>query len=302
MKAVQYSEYGGPEVMYLADISAPVPQAGEIRIAVRATGVNPSDWKRRAGMYRDFDEVKFPAGLGVEASGIVDQIGFGVKDVVPGDRVFGMGRNTVAEYAILTHWVHKPDDMSFEIAGSLSVITETALRSLDDLQVKPGETLFVSGAAGGIGTAVVQIACSRGIKVIGSDSVKNHDYLKKLGVIPTTYGPGLRERIRCLAPEGVDAALDVAGSGIIPELIEITGISSRVVSVADFSAEQYGARFSKGPPKSPDSVLRTVNTLFCHEQYSIHVEKIFPLDKTAQAHEISAGGHVTGKLVIVPGR
>ncbi|WP_435945487.1 NADP-dependent oxidoreductase [Dryocola sp. BD586] len=302
MKAVRYSEYGGPEVMYITDIAMPAPQAGEIRITVSAAGVNPSDWKRRAGMYRDFDEVEFPAGLGVEASGIVDQLGAGVQGVLPGDAVFGLGRNTAAEYAILTHWVHKPAQMSFEAAGSISVVTETALRSLDDLQLKPGETLFVSGAAGGIGTAVVQIARSRGINVIGSASLKNHDYLRRLGATPTTYGPGLRERVCKLAPQGVDAALDVAGSGIIPQLIAIAGIPSRVVSVADFSAEQYGARFSKGPPEDPDGVLTEINRLFRDERYAIPVEKTYPLEKTAEAHEVSAGGHVTGKLVIVPAK
>lgn len=300
MKALQYREYGGPEVMSLTEVPLPVPQAGEIRIAVRASGVNPSDWKRRTGMYRDFDEVSFPAGLGVEASGIVDARGPGVTNVSVGDAVFGMGRDTVAEYAILTHWISKPADMSFEEAAAISVVTETALRSLDALALKPGETLFVSGAAGGIGTAVVQLAVLRGITVIGSASEKNHDYLRGLGAVPVVYGPGLKERIGHLAPEGIDAALDVAGSGIIPELIEMTGSASRVVSVADFSAEEYGARFSKGPPENPDAVLQEIIRLFSRVHYSVRVEKTFSLEDAAKAHEVSENSHVRGKLVIVP--
>lgn len=300
MKALQYREYGGPEVMSLTEVPLPVPQAGEIRIVVRASGVNPSDWKRRTGMYRDFDEVSFPAGLGVEASGIVDATGPGVTNVSVGDAVFGMGRDTAAEYAILTHWISKPADMSFKEAAGISVVTETALRSLDVLALKSGETLFVSGAAGGIGTAVVQLAVLRGITVIGSASEKNHDYLRRLGAVPVVYGPGLKERISQLAPEGIDAALDVAGSGIIPELIEMRGSASRVVSVADFSAEEYGARFSKGPPENPDAVLQEIIRLFRHVHYTVSVEKTFRLEDAAKAHEVSENSHVRGKLVIVP--
>lgn len=298
MKIVQYSEYGGPDVLRVVEIDEPHAGPGQVRIAVRAAGINPSDWKRRAGLYRDFDAVTFPAGVGVEASGIVDEIGPGVSDVSIGDAVFGFGQNTVAEYAVLTHWVHKPEDLSFEVAGGLPVIAETASRSLEALDLKSGSTLLVSGAAGGIGTAVIQFARHRGITVIGTASAQKHDYLRDLGAIPTTYGPGLSERVWTLAPGGVDAALDVAGSGIIPELIEITGDPARVVSVADFSATQYGARFSAGPPKDPERVLADVARLCSEGLFRLRVEQNFPLEQTAEAHEFSARGHVTGKLII----
>ena len=298
MKIVQYSEYGGPDVLRVVEIDEPHAGAGQVRIAVRAAGVNPSDWKRRAGLYRDFDPVTFPAGVGVEASGIVDETGPGVSDVSIGDAVFGFGQNTVAEYAVLTHWVHKPEGLSFEVAGGLPVIAETASRSLEALDLKSGSMLLVSGAAGGIGTAVIQFARLRGITVIGTASAQKHDYLRDLGAIPTAYGPGLSERVRKLAPGGVDAALDVAGSGIIPELIEIAGDPARVVSVADFSATQYGARFSAGPPKDPARVLADVARLCSEGLFRLRVEQTFPLEQTAEAHEVSARGHVTGKLII----
>ena len=246
-----------------------------MRITVRAAGVNPSDWKRRAGLCRAFDAVAFPSGVGVEASGIVDAVGAGVAHVTIGAAVFGMGRNTLAEQAILTHWVRKPDDLSFEVAGGLSVIVETALRSLDDLGVRPGETLLVSGASGGIGSAVVQIARSRGIAVIGTASVHNQAYLRELGAIPTPYGPDLKGRVRVLAAHGVDAALDVAGSGIIPELIDIVGEASRVVSVADFTASRYGARFSAGPPRDPDRVLAEAARLCAEGHFRLRIDRSF---------------------------
>jgi NADPH:quinone reductase-like Zn-dependent oxidoreductase len=299
MKAVQFSEYGGPEVLHVVDVDEPHAGPGQVRIAVRAVGVNPSDWKRRAGQYRDFEEVTFPSGVGVEASGIVDEIGLGVSGVSVGDAIFGYGANTVAQFAVLTHWVHKPDDLSFDVAGGLPVIVETAMRALEEVGAKSGETLLVSGAAGGIGSAVVQFARLRGITVIGTASGQKHDYLRGLGAIPTTYGPGLVDRVRALAPEGVDAALDLVGSGIIQELIEIVGDPSRVLSVADFAAEQYGAKFSHGPPEDPEWILSDVSH-FCSEGlFRLHVEQTFSLEQTAVAQDVSAKGHVTGKLIIL---
>lgn len=299
MKAVQFHEYGGPEVLNLFDIEEPHAGPGQVRIAVRAAGVNPSDWKDRAGYARDSSPVTLPSGVGFEASGVVDEVGPGVPNVPVGDAVFGFGANTMAHYALLTHWVHKPDDLSFEVAGGLPVIVDTATRALDEVGVKSGETLLVSGAAGGIGSAVIQFARHRGIAVIGTASAQKHDYLRGLGAIPTTYGPGLADRVRALAPGGVDAALDLAGSGIIPELIAIVGDPSHVLSVADFAAEQYGAKFSHGPPKNPERVFADVARLCSEDRFRLRVERTFPLDRTAEAQEVSAKGHVTGKLIII---
>ena len=298
MKAVQYSEYGGPEVLRVVDIDAPHAGPGQVRIAVRAAGVNPSDWKDRAGDARDATPVPLPSGVGFEASGVVDEVGPGVSNVSIGDAVFGFGANTVAQYAVLTHWAHKPHDVSFEVAGGLPVIVETAWRCLEQLGVISGETLLVSGAAGGIGSAVIQLARLRGIAVIGTASSQKHDYVRGLGAIPTTYGPGLAERVRGLAPEGVDRALDVAGSGIIPELIEIVGDASRVLSAADLTAPQYGAKFCHGPPKHPERIFDEVARLCSEGLFRLRVEQTFPLERTAAAQEVSAQGHVTGKLVI----
>jgi len=300
MKAIQFSRYGGPDVLDIVEIDPPHPGPGEVRIRVRAAGVNPSDWKRREGQYRAFEDVNFPAGVGIEASGIVDEVGPGISNTFVGDAVFGYGEATVAEHAVLTHWVHKPDDLPFEIAGALPVISETAWRSLDESGVTAGQTLLVSGAAGGIGSAVLQLARIRGITVIGTASPQKHDYIRDLGAIPTTYGPGLADRVRQLAPDGVDAALDVAGSGIIPDLIEMTGDPAHVLSVADFSAEEYGAKFSRGPPKEPERVLADVARLHSQGLFRLRIEQSFPLERTAEAQTISAAGRVTGKLIISP--
>ncbi len=297
MKAIRFSRYGGPEVLTLTDVEPPHAGPGQVRILVRGSGVNPSDWKRRQGL---FEEVAFPAGVGVEASGIVDEIGQGVSGVAIGDAVFGFGINTAAERALLFCWTAKPDNVPFEVAAGLPVISDTATRALDEVGIEPGQTLLVSGAAGGIGSAAVQLARLRGITVIGTASVAKHDYLRDLGATPTTYGPGLKERVSALVPGGVDAALDIAGSGIIPELIDIVGNPSRVLSVADFSAEEHGAKFSHGPPKEPGRVLSRIAHLCAEGRFRLHIDRTFALAETAEAHRISAEGRVTGKLVICP--
>ena len=263
-------------------------------------GSTPRTGNAGPDYYRDFDPVTFPSGVGVEAAGIVDEVGPGLANVSVGDAVFGCGENAMAlaQYAVFAHWAHKPDNVSFEVAGGLPVISDTATRALDEVGVKSGETLLVSGAAGGIGSAVLQFARLRGITVIGTASAQKHDYLRGLGAVPTTYGPGLAERVRELAPEGVDAVLDLAGSGIIPELIEIARNPSHVLSVADFAAPQYGAKFSYGPPKDLDRVLAEVARLCSQGLFRLHVEQSFPLEQTAEAQEVSANGHVTGKLII----
>ncbi|MEI9939202.1 MAG: NADP-dependent oxidoreductase [Pseudomonadota bacterium] len=298
MKAVQFSEYGGPEVLRVVDIDEPHAGPGQVRIAVRAAGVNPSDWKDRAGDARDATPVPLPSGVGFEASGVVDEVGPGVSNAAIGDAVFGFGVSTVAQYAVLSHWAHKPDDLSFEVAGGLPVVVETAWRCLEQIGVQSGETLLVSGAAGGIGSAVIQLARLRGIAVIGTASAPKHDYVRGLGAIPTTYGPGLAERVKLLAPEGVDRALDLAGSGIIPQLIEIVGDASRVLSAADPMASRYGVKFCHGPPQDPERIFAEVARLCSEGLFRLRVERTFPLEQTAAAQEVSAEGHVTGKLVI----
>jgi NADPH:quinone reductase and related Zn-dependent oxidoreductases len=298
MKAIQYGRYGGPEVLEVVHIEAPHPGPGQVRIAVRAAGVNPSDWKRREGQYRAFEKMTFPAGVGVEAAGIVDEIGVGVTNIAIGEAVFGFGDPTMAEYAVLTHWARKPDDMPFEIAAGLPVIVDTASRALDEVGVMSGQTLLVCGAAGGIGSAVLQFARQHGITVIGTASPEKHGYVRALGAQPIAYGPGLMERVRALAPEGVDAVLDLAGSGIIPELIAIVGDPSHVLSVADFAAERYGAKFSHGPPKEPERIFAHVALLYSNSLFQLRVEQTFPLEQIAQAQIVSARRRVTGKLIV----
>lgn len=301
MKAVKFNEYGGTDVLRVVEVEAPHAGPGQVRIAVRAAGVNPIDWKLRAGYVRDFMPLTFPAGVGSEAAGIVDEIGVGVSGVAIGDAVFGYGQNTVAEQAVLRAWAHVPDNMPIEVAGGLPVIVETATRILDHVNLRAGDMLLIAGAAGGVGTAAIQLARHRGALVIGTASEPKHDYIRELGAIPTTYEPGLAARIRELAPQGVDAALDLAGAGVIPELVEIVGDPARVVSISDVTAPQHGATFSGRSADHPKHAFAEAARLYGEGAFHLRIERTFPIEQIALAQEVSAAGRVTGKLVITVG-
>jgi NADPH:quinone reductase-like Zn-dependent oxidoreductase len=247
MKAVRFSQFGGPEVLEIVDLPDPHPGPGQVRIAVRAAGVNPSDWKKRQGAM----DRELPQTLGHDAAGVVDELGKGVADVALGDRVFGFSAEGAAqaELAVLTYYAPIPPSLDFPGAAALPSAIETAARALHQLGVEHGCTLLVNGASGSVGSAAVQLAALRGARVVGTASPVNHDYLRSLGAEPVTYSKGLIERVRALAPDGVDLALDVAGSGELPELIELAGGPEHVVTIADFSgAQEHGVTFSSGTP------------------------------------------------------
>lgn len=300
MKAVQFTEYGGPEVLELVEVDPPHAGPGEIRIAVRTAGVNPIDVKIRSGLMAGDEALAQPSGTGLDAAGVVDELGEGVTDVAVGDAVFGSGSATLAEQAVLTSWARKPTGVSFTEAAGWPVPAETSMRILAQVGVQPGQTLVVSGASGGVGSTVVQLARHRGIAVIGTASPRNQDYLRSLGATATTYGDGLVERVRELAPHGVDAALDIAGSGVIPELIELTGNPASVLSIADFSAGDWGAQVSSDGVAHA-AAFAEVARLAELGEFTLPVEQTFPLTAAADAHVASADGHAAGRLVITVG-
>ncbi|MFE9813787.1 NADP-dependent oxidoreductase [Streptomyces sp. NPDC005773] len=296
MKKVSFAEFGGPDVLQLIDAEEPHAGPGRIRIAVRAAGVNPVDWRVREGQVLGAHPTELPAGVGLDAAGIVDEIGEGVDGVEVGDRVFGEGSSTYAEFAVLSAWARMPEGLSFEEAAGYPSVVETALRVIREVGVLPGQTLLVSGASGGVGSAVLQIARDRGITVIGTGGASNQDYLRGLGALATTYGEGWTERVRQLGR--VDAALDLAGSGVIRELVGLTGDPRRVVSIADLGAPAFGVRFSGVAGSVPDALAEAAR-LIARGKLHIPVEKSYPLAEASEAHIDSRAGHTRGRRVIV---
>ncbi|MFZ3554828.1 NADP-dependent oxidoreductase [Streptomyces sp. BH055] len=296
MKKVNFAEFGGPDVLHLIDAEKPRTGPGRIRIAVRAAGVNPVDWRIREGQVLGAHPTELPSGLGLDAAGVVDEVGEGVEGVEIGDRVFGEGIDTYAEFAVLTAWAHMPKGLTFEEAAGYPSVVETALRLIREVGVGPGQTLLVSGASGGVGSAVLQIARDRGIEVIGTAGAANQDYLRDLGARATTYAQGWAERVRKLGQ--ADAALDLAGSGVIRELVELTGDPQKVISIADLGAPEFGVRFSGAAGSVPEALAEAV-ALISRGKLHIPVEKSYPLAEAPAAHVDSRAGHTRGRRVLV---
>ncbi|MER5782860.1 NADP-dependent oxidoreductase [Streptomyces mobaraensis] len=296
MKKVTFAEFGGPDVLRLVDADEPHAGPGHIRVAVRAAGVNPVDWRIREGQFQKTRPIELPAGIGQDAAGVVDEVGEGVEGVEIGDAVFGRGSGTYAEYAVLSAWARMPEGLTFAEAAGYPSVVETALRAIRESGVRPGQTLLVSGASGGVGSAVLQIARDRGITVIGTASAANQDYLRGLGALATTYGEGWVERVRRIGH--VDAALDLAGSGVIRELVELTGDPRKVVSIADLGAPEHGAGFSGVTGDVPRALAEAVD-LMSRGRLHIPVEKSYTLADAAAAHIDSRAGHTRGRRVLV---
>ncbi|MFI1952207.1 NADP-dependent oxidoreductase [Streptomyces xinghaiensis] len=296
MKKVSFAAFGGPDVLRLMDAEEPHAGPGRIRIAVRAAGVNPVDWRIREGQFQQISPLALPAGVGQDAAGVVDEIGEGAEGVEIGDPVFGVGSDTYAEFAVLSSWARMPEALTFEEAAGYPSVMETALRIIREAGVSSGQTLLVNGASGGVGSAVLQIARDRGIAVIGTAGAANQDYLRGLGAVATTYGEGWAERVRRLGR--VDAALDLAGSGVLRELVELTGDPQKVITIADPAARELGVRFS-GAAGSMTDALTEAARLISEGGLHIPVARSYPLAEAAAAHIDSQAGHTRGRRVII---
>ncbi|GAA2652602.1 NADP-dependent oxidoreductase [Streptomyces aculeolatus] len=299
MRAVRYHQYGGAETLVVEEAPDPHPGPGEIRIRVAAAGVNPVDWKVRSGAVREVLPVDLPAVPGRDAAGVVDETGAGVQGVRAGDRVFGLGGVTgaTAELAVLSAWAPAPAAWTDEQAAGAALAAVTAMGGLAVLGPLPGRTLLVEGAAGGVGSAAVEIAVARGATVIGTASERNHDFLRSLGAVPTTYGPGLAGRVAALTPGGADLALDTAASGSLADLVAITGDPARVATIADHAgAQRLGVHLANA--ENDPALLAEAAELGRQGRYTPRVERTYPMAETAAAHAYAERGQTRGKVVV----
>lgn len=303
-RTVQFAEYGGPDVLTVVDTAPPTPGPGQVRLRVRAAGLNPIDWKIVAGFMRDVIPIDLPAGVGSDVAGIVDAVGPGVTEWVVGDEVLGRSATgAFAEYALAaaSELIGKPDGIGWEVAASLAGAGGTAHAVLEELGLKTGETLFIHAAAGGVGTFAVQLARARGVNVIGTASESNHDYLRSIGATPVRYGDGLLERVRAAAPHGVDAVLDASGRGEIPLSIELTGNPQRVLTLVAFDQADTGIQVhAGGAGASLSKALDDIVALITDGRLQVSITGAYPLEQAAAALDASRTGHATGKIVVVP--
>ncbi|MFB7496347.1 NADP-dependent oxidoreductase [Streptomyces sp. NPDC056161] len=299
MRAARYHEYGGTETLVIEEVPDPRPGPAEIRIRVSAAGVNPVDWKVRSGAVRDVLPVELPAIPGRDAVGVVDEIGDEVRGVSIGDRVFGLGGVTgaTAELAVLSAWAPAPTVWSDEEAAGAGLASVTALAGLEVFGSLKGRTLLIEGAAGGVGSAAVEIAVAQGATVVGTAGGHNHEFLSALGAVATTYGAGLAERVSALAPDGIDFALDTVASGSLSDLVAIVGDPTRVSTVADHAeAARLGTHLANA--RNDSALLAAAGELGRQGRYTPRVERSYPLEQIAEAHAHSERGHVRGKVVV----
>ena len=300
-RAVVFSTYGGPEVLHVIDVEPPQPSAGQVRVHVKAAGVQPFDSLFRSGAAHQWVPAHFPQRLGNEFAGTVDALGDGVEGVGVGDEVLGWAMlASHAEHVVVeaTDVVAKPPGMPWEEAGVLSASGQTAATALRLLGVGAGDTVLIHAAAGGVGTFAAQIATAKGARVIGTASERNHDYLHSLGAVPVTYDDGLTERVRAAAPGGVDAALDASGTvEALHTSLELTGDITRIGTVAfQPAAGQLGVR--RLSTERSAAQLAELTSLYAAGKLRVEIQQIYPLEKAAEAHRVIDSGHVRGKLAL----
>ncbi|MFD0279157.1 NADP-dependent oxidoreductase [Kitasatospora sp. NPDC127111] len=302
MKAVTVPEFGGPEVLRVTEVPTPAAGPGEVRVRVRAAGVQPVDLAVREGFKPPGATVEPPVVPGNEFAGVVDQLGPGSYGWEVGDEVLGFRLlHSHAEFVTVdtAHLVAKPAGMPWEQAGSLSASGQTAHIGLSQLQVGKGDTVLVHGASGGVGTVAVQLARAWGATVIGTASERNHDYLRELGAIPVAYGEGLVGRVRAVAPQGVDAALDAAGRGALEASVELVADKDRIGTIVDHAT---AARLGLRQLRAQRTAARLAELVELWEAGGLRLEiaEVFPLERAADAHRMVGTGHVRGKVVLVP--
>ncbi|MFH9656836.1 NADP-dependent oxidoreductase [Streptomyces sp. NPDC017248] len=298
--AITFAAYGGPEVLAVSEVEEPVAGPGEVRVRVRAAGVNPVDVKVRRGDFHGMTPASFPQRLGNEFAGVVDQVGADVTGCAVGDEV--LGYTAMRAYAdVLTvpadSVVPKPAGLPWEVAGALSAAGQTAVNALRELKVTAGETLLVHAAAGGVGTVAVQLARRLGARVIGTASERNHDYLRSLGADPVAYGDGLVERVRALAPEGVDVVLDAVGGAAVTASLDLVADRSRIGTTVDQrAADEHGMIRLRGARSA--AVLAELARLAAAGELVLPITAAYPLASAADAHRDVESGHVRGKVVL----
>ena len=300
MKAITYDTYGGPEVLQLSEREVPSIRPGELLVRVRFAAVNPFDLKLRSGSMKEFLHPTFPIVPGSEMAGIVEQVGDDVTGIHVGDAVFGWATSgSYAELAAARTVAVKPEGLSWDSAAAVPVAADAATRGLGLLKLKPGETLLIHGAAGAVGSLAVQLAVHEGVTVIGTSSEKDAEALRELGAHPVRYGEGVFDRVRELAPDGVDAVLDVAGAGDLPGSIELVGGTERVVTLADPAAYGLGVTFTSGGSKdqSPE-VLERVAALVVSGDIVLPPARHFTLAAAADAQRAVAAGGKRGKVLL----
>jgi len=302
-RAVIHESFGGPEVLEIHEIQEPHAAEGEVRIKVSAAGLNPIDWglSSKPDLAERFG-YSIPSGFGHDFAGVIDEVGDNVEGFHLGDRVYGgaLGK-AVADFVVIKPstgtLTHTPDAISDEVATTLPIAGLTAVAALDAINVKSGDTLLVGGACGGVGVFVVQLAKLAGAVVIGTCSKHNFEFLEQLGALPVQYGPGLADRVKILAPDGISAATDLFGTETVEAALDLGVAPDRISTIAAGPNPPGGVRSTGGGQAQPGSLERITDAII-EGKLTVPITARFPLEKIRDAVTLQSGRHVRGKIVI----
>jgi NADPH:quinone reductase-like Zn-dependent oxidoreductase len=305
-KAVRYDEFGGIDVLRVDEVERPVPGDGQVLVRVKAAGINLSEAVIRTGAVAELFPSTFPSGQGSDLAGVVEEVGAGVAGFLPGDEVIGFSnkRASQAELVLVEadDLTRKPEKVSWEAAGGLFVAGATAWGAVHAVQPEEGETVVISGAAGGVGSLAVQLARGTGATVIGLAGESNHEWLKRHGVIPVAYGDGVADWIRAAAPSGVDAFIDIYGDGYVELALGLGVAAERIDTIVDFAAAaKHGVKTDGGTAAGPGAkVLAELAGLIADGTLEVPIANVYPLAQVREAYTELERRHTRGKIVLRP--
>jgi NADPH:quinone reductase-like Zn-dependent oxidoreductase len=304
-RAIRFDEYGDVDVLRVEDVPLPVPGRGQVLVAVRAAGINPGEAAIRRGLLHDRFPTTFPSGQGSDFAGVVAELGEGVEEIAVGDEVIGFvnTRSSHAEYVVAeaADLTPRPGGVPWEAAGSLFVAGTTAYAAVAAVCPREGETVVVSGAAGGVGSLAVQLAQLAGATVIGLAGEANHEWLGALGVVPVAYGDGVLERIERAAPDGVHAFVDTFGAGYVELALHLGLHPGRIDTIIDFeAARKYNVKTDANATAASADVLRELSLLVDKGLLEVPIAAVHPLDEVREAYRELERRHTRGKIVLRP--
>jgi NADPH:quinone reductase-like Zn-dependent oxidoreductase len=304
-RAVRFEQYGGVDVLNVVDVEDPVPGPGQLLVRVRAAGINPGEAKIREGMLHERWPATFPSGQGSDLAGVVEAVGDGADGFQPGDEVIGFTDNRASQAELVAidaeNATRRPAGVSWEVAGGLFVVGATAWAAVRAVHLSEGDTVVVSGAAGGVGSLAVQLAHRAGATVIGLASEHNHEWLRRHGVVPVTYGDGVAERVRAATPDGVDAFIDTVGAPYVELALELGVAPDRIDTIADFAAvERHGVKAEGNAMGASAGTLAELAALIDEGALELPIAASYPLDQVRDAYAELERNHTHGKIVLVP--
>ncbi|HEY5046310.1 MAG TPA: NADP-dependent oxidoreductase [Solirubrobacteraceae bacterium] len=304
-RAVRFDHYGGVDVLKVVEVERPIPGPGEALVRVKAAGINPGEAAIREGRMHERFPATFPSGQGSDLAGVVEEVAGDVEQFEVGDEVIGFTsrRASHAELVLVEaeHLVPRPPGVSWEAAGGLCIAGTTAYAAVRAVALARGDTVVVSGAAGGVGSLAVQLARHAGARVIGLAGEHNHRWLHEHEVIPLSYADGVTERIREVAGEGVDALIDTFGQGYVELALALGVRPERIETIIDFQAAQkYGVKTEGSAAAANAQVLAELAGLVAEGELEVPIAHVYPLEQVQDAYRELERRHTHGKIVLTP--